>query len=948
MKHLFYIIPFLVLLVACTASNKQFDHAQISEKSVPQLNDVIPIDNQVFKGKLDNGITYYIRQNKKPENRAELRLVLNAGSILEDEDQQGLAHFVEHMCFNGTEHFQKQELIKYLESIGMRFGADVNAYTSFDETVYMLELPTDSLELIDKGFLVLQDWAHAVSFDSVEIDKERGVVLEEWRLGRGAGARIRDKQFPILLKNSRYAERLPIGQKAVLDTFQHESLTRFYKEWYRTDLMAVVAVGDFDINTIENLIKAHFSQVKPAALERERKIYPVPDHQETLFAIASDVEATQTQASIYYKLPLTEEKTVKNYRDQIVESLHNAMFNKRLQELQKQQDPPFIFGSSGKGRFVRSKEFYVLSCMVKDNGLRRGLETLLKEARRVKLFGFTDTELERQKKSALRRMERAFKERDKSESRSYASEYIRNFLSDEPIPGIEYEYEIYKAFLDGISLDEVNSLTNQWIKDTSRVITVSYPEKEGLEGISEVELTSILNESNQIAVEPYVDDMLDEPLLGESPIPSEIVKESYNEKLDLTEWQLANGIKIYLKPTDFKNDQIILSSSSPGGLSLVPDSLLVPGQTVTSVIGQSGLGKFSDTQLKKYLSDKVVSASPYIGQLTEGIYASSSTNDVETMFQLIYLYFTALRKDSTAFNSYRDRMKAMIQNRSLSPESAYSDTINVTLTQHHPRYKPWSSETLNQMDLNKSFDIYLDRFADASDFTFFMVGNINLEEMKPLVETYLGGLPAINRKETWKDVSYDYPTGIVEKSVYRGKEPKCYSTIVFSGDFEWNRRNRIVADAMLDVLQIKLREKLREDLGGTYSVQVYGSYPHYPEEEYAINIRFGSDPERVRELKDVIFTQIDSLKNYLVQEDYLKKVKEIYLHEYEINLKENRFWLNNLEFKFFNNEDMLDILDYAELVKTISLEEIQQSAARYFNMKNYVRVTLFPEEWMMQ
>jgi zinc protease len=948
MKHLFYVIPFLVLLMACTATNKQLDQAEISKKSVPQLDDVIPIDNQITKGKLDNGITYYIRQNKKPENRAELRLVLNAGSILEDDDQQGLAHFVEHMCFNGTEHFQKQELIDYLESIGMRFGADVNAYTSFDETVYMLELPTDSLELIDKGFLVLQDWAHAVSFDSVEIDKERGVVLEEWRLGRGAGARIRDKQFPILLKNSRYAERLPIGQKAVLDTFHHESLTRFYKEWYRPDLMAVVAVGDFDVKTIEDLIKTHFSQVKPAAIERERKIYPVPDHKETLFAIASDVEATQTQASIYYKLPLTEEKTVKDYRDQMVESLYNDMFNKRLQELQKQQDPPFIFGSSGKGRFVRSKEFYVLSCMVKDNGLQRGLETLLKEAKRVRLFGFTETELERQKKSALRRMERAFKERDKGESRSYASEYIRNFLSDEPIPGIEYEYEIYKAYVDGITLEEVNSLTAHWIKDTSRVITVSYPEKEGVEVVSEEELNSILNESNQIAVEPYVDDMLDEPLLSESPIPSKIVKESYNDKLDLTEWQLANGINIYLKPTDFKNDQIILSSTSPGGLSLVPDSLLVPGQTATSVIGQSGLGKFSDTQLKKYLSDKVVSASPYIGEITEGIYASSSTNDVETMFQLIYLYFTALRKDSTAFNSYRDRMKAMIQNRSLSPESAYSDTINVTLTQHHPRYKPWSSETLNKMDLNKSFEIYSDRFADASDFTFFMVGNINLEEMKPLVETYLGGLPAINRNETWKDVSYDYPTGIVEKSVYRGKEPKCYSTIVFSGDFEWNRRNRIVADAMLDVLQTKLREKLREDLSGTYSVQVYGSYPHYPEEEYAINIRFGSDPERVRELKDVIFTQIDSLKNYAVQEDYLKKVKEIYLHEYEINLKENRFWLNNLEFKFFNNEDMLDILDYAELVKTISLEEIQQAAVKYFNMNNYVRVTLFPEEWMMQ
>jgi zinc protease len=948
MKRLMNLLPFLILLIACRTSNKQIDYINLQKNSIPQLDEVIPIDNNVTIGRLNNGVKYYIRQNKKPENRAELRLVINAGSILEDENQQGLAHFVEHMSFNGTKHFQKQELVDFLESIGMRFGADINAYTGFDETVYMLELPTDSVEIVDKGFLVLQDWAHAVSFDSVEIDKERGVVLEEWRLGRGARARMRDKQFPVLLYNSKYAERLPIGQKVVLDTFYHKNLTRFYKDWYRPDLMAVIAVGDFDVNTIENLINAHFSQIKPAENPRERKIFPVPDHQETLFTIVSDVEATQTQVRIYYKLSLSEEKTVKDYRNLLIESLYNSMFNKRLQELQKKKNPPFIFAGSGKGRFVRSKEFYVLSCMVKDNGLQRGLETTLKEARRVKIHGFTATELERQKKSVMRRMERAFKERDKAESLRYASEYIRNFLTDEPMPGIEYEFEIYKAYLNGITLEEVNSLAERWIKDTSRVITVSFPDKEGIEEITEEQVKTILNKTKQIHIEPYIDDMLDEPLLDNIPAPSEIVEESFIENLDVTEWKLANGIKIFLKATDFKNDQILLTSTSPGGLSLIPDSLLVAGQTATSVINQSGIGKFSDIQLKKILAGKVVSASPYIGELTEGIYASSSIKDVETMFQLIYLYFTSLRKDSTAFNSYRDRMTAMIKNKSLSPESAYSDTINVTLTQHHPRYKPWTSETLNQMDLDKSFDIYSNRFSDASDFTFFMVGNLELETIKPLVKIYLGSLPEINRNETWKDVSYDYPTGIIEKKVFRGKEPKCYSTIVFTGDFEWNRRNRIVADVMLDILQIKLREKIREDLGGSYSIGVYGSYPHFPDQEYSINLRFGSDPQRVNELKTVIFAQIDSLKNFPVQEDYLNKVKEIYFREYESNLKENRFWLNNLEFKFFHNEDMMDILDYAEFVKTITLEEIQQSATKYFNMNNYVRVTLFPEEWMME
>lgn len=948
MKLKLYMLVLIVLITGCGTTNRQIGSNVQSSKTLPKLSDIIPVDKNVVTGKLDNGVRYYIRQNKKPENRMELRLVLNAGSILEDDNQQGLAHFVEHMCFNGTEHFHKQELIDFLESIGMQFGAEVNAYTSFDETVFMLELPTDSLEVVDKGFLVLQDWAHAVTFDSVEIDKERGVVLEERRLGRGASARMRDKQFPILLKDSKYAERLPIGKKEILENFDHETLKRFYKEWYRPDLMAVVAVGDFDVTTIENLVQAHFSQLKPVDNPRERKIFPVPNHSETLFAIASDEEATQTRAAIYYKLPVQQEKTVEDYRNQMVESMYNAMFNKRLQELQKKTNPPFIFASSGKGRFVRSKDFYVLSCMVKNNGLQRGLESVLKEARRIKQYGFTATELERQKKSALTRMERAFKERDKVESHRYASEYIRNFLTEEPMPGIEYEYEIYKTYLNGITLQEVNSLTTKWISDTSRVIAVTYPEKEGIDKISKEQLSAILESTGQLAVEPYVDDVLDEPLIDEIPDASEIVKESYHKDLDVTEWVLENGIKIFLKSTDFKNDQILLTSTSPGGISQIPDSLIVPARTATSIIEQSGLGKFSDIQLKKLLADKVVSVSPYIGQLTEGIYASSSTNDVETMFQLIYLYFTAVRKDTTAFNSYRQRMSDMIKNRSLSPESAYSDTITAILTQHHPRFKPWTSETLGKMDINKSFDFYLDRFSDASDFTFFMVGNIDMEKMKPLVETYLGGLPAIHRKETWKDVSYDYPKGIIEKKVYRGKEPKCNTTIIFSGDFEWNRRNRIVSDAMLDILQIKLREKIREDLSGTYGVSVYGSYPHYPDEEYSINIRFGTDPQRVDELKTVVFDQIDSLKNFTVEEDYLNKVKEIYFREYESNLKENRFWLNNLEFKFFHGEDMTDILDYTELVKTITLEDIQKSASKYFNMNNYVRVTLFPEEWMME
>lgn len=942
MKYLLFIIPIIFLFISCH-TNKNI--SQLSTKEKFNLEDKIPTDPNIIKGKLDNGITYYIRQNRKPENRAELRLAINAGSILEDENQQGLAHFVEHMCFNGTKHFKKQELIDFLESIGMRFGADINAYTSFDETVYMLELPTDSLKILDQGFLVLEDWANAVSFEEDEIEKERGVIIEEWRLGRGANARIRDKQYPVLFKDSRYAKRLPIGKKAVLDTFHYETLRRFYKDWYRTDLMAVIAVGDFEVEVVKSMIEAHFGKIPKKEKPRQRIVYPVPDHRETLYSMVSDSEATHTTFSIYYKLPVRNEITVSDYRQMIIESLYNNMFNKRLLELRKQPDPPFIFGSSGKGRFIRSKEFYVLSAMVKDNAVLRGFETLLTEAKRVQNHGFTQTELDRQKKSSLRSMERTFVERDKTESSRYVSEYIRNFLSSEPIPGIEYEFELYKKYINGISLAEVNKLTSDWIKNVNRVITVSGPKKEGVQLPIEQELKSVMDSVAVKTVEPYIDDVLDEPLLDTVPVAKEIISEKFYDSLGITECVLENGIRIFLKPTDFKNDQIIMTATSPGGLSLVADSNLVAGLTATSVLTESGLGKFNDVQLKKLLSGKVVSASTYIGQLREGFYASSSVKDIETAFQLIYLNFTAPRKDSTAFIAYRDRMKAMIKNKSLNPESAYSDTINVTLTQHHPRYKPWDSERLDKMDLDKSLNIYRDRFADASDFTVFIVGNFNLEKIKPLIKTYFGGLPVLNRNETWKDVSFEYPKGIIKKAVYRGKEPKSKSILIFSGDFEWNRRNRHVTNTMLDILRIKLREKIREDLGGTYSVQVGGSYPHYPNPEYQIDISFGSDPERVDELKSAIFTQIDSLKNFPVNESYLNKVKEINLSEYETSLKRNRFWLNNMEYKFYHGEDMMDILNYRQLVESVTLNEIQQAAKKYFNMDNYVQVTLYPENW---
>ncbi|MBS1272426.1 MAG: Protein YhjJ [Candidatus Marinimicrobia bacterium] len=946
MKKLFFPIIFFIAITFIGCASTQSDKAKENTIETEQypLEETLPVGPDVEKGQFDNGITYYIRKNHKPENRAELRLVVNAGSILENDKQQGLAHFTEHMAFNGTKHFEKQELVDYLESIGMRFGPDINAYTSFDQTVYMLQLPTDSTDVMEKGFQVLEDWAHLLSFDYEEIDKERGVVKEEWRLGRGADARMREEQYPVLFQGSRYAERLPIGKKAVIDTFDYSILTDFYNDWYRPDLMAVIAVGDFDTHHIKSLLTGHFAGMSPKPDATERTLYPVPDHEETLFAIASDPEATRSSVSIYFKRKPDPDKIVADYRKSIVEALYHNMFNQRLSELTQQADPPFIYGYSGAGQFVRTKAFYYLSAMVQDNGIPRGMEALLTEAERVKKYGFTPGEFQRQKKSIMRSKEKAYKERNKTESRRYASEYIRNYLYEEPIAGIEYEFEVYKQYVPTIQLEEVNRLAANLITEGNRVIMADSPEKEGLTVPSDADLQAVIDSVDSKQISAYVDDVKDQPLMSKAPDPSPIVSDTSFAELGISKWTLGNGINVLVKPTDFKNDEVRFTAFSYGGTSHVPDSNLVAAETATNVVEQGGLGDFSQIQLQKLLSDKVVNVSPYIGELSEGISGSASPQDLQTLFELIHLYFTSPRRDSTAFQSFKTRMKGVYANRSARPETAFRDTLTATLTQYHPRYEPWSLETLDAMDLGKSMRIYKERFADAGDFTFVFVGNFAPDTLKSYVERYIGCLPDVPGEEMWRDVTYTYPSDVIEKTVRKGMEPKSLTSIAFTGEFVWNRENRYIANALTDYLRIKFRERIREDLGGTYGVRVNSRFPHWPKERYKIEISFGADPERVQNLSEQIFAEIDSLKEFGVGEEYLQKIKEIDLRNHETNLKENRYWLNQIEFAMFHHTDPMNILTYTDMVKNLTAKDIQNAAQKYLNTDDYVQVTLYPEK----
>ena len=906
----------------------------------------IPVDPSVRAGKLSNGMTYYIKKNSKPEKRAELRLAVNAGATMENNDQQGLAHFTEHMAFNGTKNFKKNDMINFLESNGVKFGPHLNAYTSFDETVYMLQLPTDSEKVFNTGFQILEDWAHNLSFDTVEINKERGVVISERRLGLGAFERMREKYWPIMFKDSRYADRLPIGKLEVLQNCKYETLKQFYYDWYRPELMAVIAVGDFDVDKVEKMIKEKFSGIPAKTNPRPLQSFPVPDNKELLIATATDKESPYTMVQLFYKHAKHETKNLADLRKYIISDLYSGMLNKRLEELQKQANPPFLFANVNVGGLVRTKDAYSNFAMVNDKGIEKGLETVITENEKVKRFGFTATELAREKKAIMREKEKQLKEKDKTESGNYAGAYVDAFLEKEPIPGIEFEYNYYKKNIDGITLDEINKIAKEWITNNGEnaVVVIQAPEKESVIMPSDEKIKAIFKDIQTKELKPYEDKVSDKPLMATKPIPSKVIEEKQIKELGITEWKLANGVKVVLKSTDFKNDEILLNAYRWGGSSLYPDNDFMSASNAAGIVDESGIGEFDATALQKLLTGKIVGVSPYIGELSEGFSGRCSPEDIETAFQLINMYFTQPRKDEIAFQAMMDQQKGLLENRSAYPETAFRDTIEVTMNQYHFRHRPNTVNTLKEVDLNKSFEIYKDRFADASDFTFFFVGNFKLEEIKPLVETYLGGLPSKNRKQAWKDVGVKTPSGLVTKTIKRGKEPKSSVQLVFTGPFEYSRKNRLEMYALSKLLQIKLRESLREEKGGVYGVGANGNGTHYPKEGYKFSISFGCAPEKVDELIAAAFKEVELIKQNGANEQDLKKVKETFLRERQTDLKENSFWLNAISQNYQNNENILEILDFNKYVENIKSDDLKRLANQYFNMNNYAKFVLMPEK----
>jgi zinc protease len=927
-----------------SAPSAQATSAAKSPVAPLSLEAEIPIDPQVRLGRLENGLTYYLRPNRQPENRAQLRLVVNAGSLLEDEDQLGLAHFLEHMAFNGTERFQKQEIVDYMESIGMAFGPEVNAYTTYDETVYKLEVPTEDPQIMETAVKILEDWAHRITLDPEEVEKERPIIVEEWRLRRGAETRMRDEQLPILLKDSRYVKRRPIGELDIIRSATAETLRRFYRDWYRPDLMAVVAVGDFDPQRVERTIVDSFSSLQPVDRPRARVSYPVPQQPGTLYAPATDPEATSTRVSLFVKTEPQPQNTIGDYRRELVESMYNTMLNERFQELTKRPDAPFIAAGSFSTRFVRSMEAYVLAARARDARISEALEVLLTETERLRRHGFTASELQRTKERYLTWIEQVYNDRDNIESETLVESLIGHYLEGEPIPDIEFEYRLFQTFIPEITLEEVNSLASQLLKEDNRVVLVNAPESEGAAVPQEAEVKALFASVAGKEILPYRDRVADRPLFTAQLSGGRVADRRSFPELGFQELLLSNGVRVLLKPTDFKEEEILFSAFSPGGNSLVPDDEYVAAVTAADVVQEGGLNGFDAITLQKKLSGKIVSVEPWIGELYEGMRGSARPQDMETLLQLIYMYFTQPRRDEQSYQAYRQQRLAMVENRESSPMAIFWDTVRTVIYQNHFRARPWTAEVLEEMDLDTSLEVYRERFADAGDFTFVFVGNFQPDEVQPLVVRYLGSLPSGGRVETWRDVGMAPPKGIVEREVSKGLEPQSRVQIVFSGETDWSLRSRLQLEAMKQVLDIALRENVREEAGGSYDIGVEAVLNRYPDEEFFVYVGFGCDPDKVEALTGLVFEQILKLREQGPPRKDVDKVREILRREHEQNLKTNDYWLGILQLAYINGLDPRILLDFDSRLASITADTLRRMAVETLDPENYVRVVLDPED----
>ncbi len=910
-------------------------------------SDPIPFDPDVKTGKLKNGLTYYIRKNDKPEDKVDLRLVVNAGSILENDDQQGLAHFMEHMCFNGTKRFPKNKLVDYLQSIGVKFGQHLNAYTSFDETVYFLPIPSDDPEKLEKGFQVLEDWAFNAVLTPEEVDKERGVVLEEYRLGLGADKRMMKQFMPKMMYKSHYADRLPIGQKEILENFTYDKIKSFYKDWYRPNLMAVIVVGDIDVVAMEKKIKEHFSSYKNPKKERPRAVYDVPNHDQTFVSVESDKEASFAQVRLIYKDHGDPKKikTIDDYKQKLKEGLFTSMLNNRLQELTNTPNPPFTYGYTYHGgTWARTKEAYQSFAMTQEGQQLDALKVLVEENERAKKYGFSESELERAKNEWLSYLEKSYNDRDKTESERFVSEYQMHFLEDVPTPGIAWEYKAFKELLSQIKVEDLNGLTDKYIKEDNRVVIFTGPEKDNVTKPTEQEVLAVINKSYD-DLKPYEDEPVAESLLRKEVNPGSVVKRENNATLGTTTLYLSNGAKVTYKKTDFKNDEVLMKAVSFGGSNLFSNEVSKKTQWAEGALTEAGFSGLDLNDINKFMTGKIAQVYPYINSVTEGMQGSSTPKDMEYMFQMVHAYFTDLNYDAEAYEGYKKKQSSFYENMASSPSFYFSQELYAFLNQNNPRYngiipteKSWADT-----DYKLCYDKYKERFADAGDFEFFFVGNVDDKTIEDYSTKYLASLPSSGTKEKAVDHGYRLLSGSHKKIINKGSDPKSNVVIRFSGETNYSAKEALAMEALGEVLTIKLTEELRENESGVYGVGARGGMSNVPYDSYYFSISFPCGPENAEKLTESALRELQKIVDNGPEDKDLAKYKEAEMLEYKKDLKENKFWIDSFQSAYIKGSNPEEILKKEEKVAALTVKDLQAVAKKYLTNDKVIGI-LMPEE----
>jgi zinc protease len=896
----------------------------------------------VKHGVLPNGLTYYVLAHAKPEKRAMLWLAVDAGAVQEDDDQRGLAHFVEHMSFNGTKRFPKQAIVNYVESIGVKFGPDLNAYTSFDETVYQLQVPTDDPKLVSTGLDILHDWAGDATFDPAEVDKERGVVLEEWRLGRGVQGRLLDKLIELVFGSSRYAKRIPIGLPDIIKKASRDTVVRFYKDWYRPDLMAVIAVGDFaDAAAVEKEIVAKFGDIPKAAKSRQKQPAGVPEASGTKVAIETDKELPISVVGVGNLVAHRPSATATDFHRALSEQLYQLMLNERMQSIGRRSDAPFANGAVIIQKITREVDAFARFAIVKNDDAEGALRSLFAEILRVERHGFTQSELDRARAIVVRNYEQAVAEAATQKSRDLTTEIVRNFLEHEFMVGPEAERDLATAELPKITLAELNTVAKRFGGPENRVILLAGP--DGKPQPTKARVLAIVDEVSRAPTEPWKDIQVATELMTAPAWPGTVAKESKNEALGTTEWMLANGVRVIVKPTDYEQDSVKIVGSSPGGLAVAAPRDFGNARFAAEIAVAGGVGALDADALGKALAGKHVSVSAEIGDVHEAIEGSGSVRDLETMMQLIYLRMTAPRRDPQAFEVWKTNLVEALTNQARSPDVEFAKRSQDVMWQGNVRRKPPEPGEVKQVDLDKALAFYSERFANGSDFTFVIVGAVDLAKLRPLVEAYLGTLPSVGKKEKELDIGARRVPGIVKKTWNLGiDQDKAHVQLTFHGDEPWSRDKERDMLILGQVVSIRLREVLREDMSGVYGVGAGGSLARSPRQERVFSIQFGCAPDAVDKLVTATFAELAAISKSGIGTEYLDKVKQTFIRERETAMRTNQFWVDSLERSARFGDDPATALDPAPVVARIASDNVKAAATRYLDRKRVYQAVMLP------